>query len=176
MSWLKRNLVYLVAGSVAVLCGTWLGWTRLQPPPPAPLQFLWRTELTDLAGKPYSFAPLKGRPLIVNFWATWCGPCKEEMPDFQKLAASELGKNIEIVGIGIDSVANMSAFSDKIGISYTLLAGGPGGLDLLKALGNEVGGLPFTLVFDASGKAVLTRLGRVSYEELRDASQRALKM
>jgi len=176
MSWLRRNLVYLVAGSVAVLCGAWLGWTRLQPASSAPSDFLWRTELTDLAGKPYSFAPLKGRPLIINFWATWCGPCKEEMPDFQKLAASELGKDIEIIGIGIDNVANMSAFADKIGISYTLLAGGPGGLDLLKALGNDAGGLPFTLVLGANGQAVMTRLGRVSYQELRDASLRALKM
>jgi len=176
MSWLKRNFVYLFAGAAAVLLGAWLGWAQLQPSASAASDILWRTELTDLTGKPFSLATLKGKPVVINFWATWCGPCKEEMPDFQKLAASELGKSVKIVGIGIDNAANMQAFSKTLGISYTLLEGGPGGLDLIKALGNEVGGLPFTLVIDPSGKTVLTRLGRISYEELQAASSRALKM
>jgi thiol-disulfide isomerase/thioredoxin len=176
MSWLKRNFVYLLAGSAAILLGTWLGSARLQPSASAASDIIWRTELTDLTGKPFSLASLKGKPLVINFWATWCGPCKEEMPDFQKLAASELGKSVKIVGIGIDNAANMQSFAKSLGISYTLLEGGAGGLDLIKALGNEVGGLPFTLVIDSSGKTVLTRLGRIGYEELQIASSRALKL
>lgn len=91
------------------------------------------------------------------------------MPDFQRLAQSDIGKNARIVGIGIDNAINMQTFANQLGITYTLLEGGPRGLDLMKALGNQVGGLPFTLVVDTKGGVVLQRLGRVSYEELRSA-------
>lgn len=176
MAWLRRNLVVIIAGLAALAVGGWLGWSRLQPSAGSGTDALWTAELADLAGRPVSLAAMRGKPLVVNFWATWCGPCKEEMPDFQKLAASDLGRKVQIVGIGIDNAANMKAFAEKLGISYTLLEGGAGGLDLLKTLGNQVGGLPFTLVIDPSGKAVVTRLGRINYEELRDASNRALKL
>lgn len=173
MSWLKRNFALLTVGLLALGAGGWLGWARLQPAS-TNIDALWATVLPDLSGKRASLAAFKGKPLIVNFWATWCGPCKEEMPDFQKLAASELGSSIQIVGIGIDNTDNMRAFSDKLGISYTLLDGGPGGLDLLTALGNQVGGLPYTLIVDATGRVIVKRLGRISYEELREASMRTL--
>jgi thiol-disulfide isomerase/thioredoxin len=176
MSWLKRNLVVLIAGAAALLAGGWLGWARLQPTTPTQVDTLWNTQLSDLAGKPFALSAMKGKPLIVNFWATWCGPCKEEMPDFQKLATSDLGKRIQIVGIGIDNAANMQAFADKIGITYKLLDGGPTSLDLLKTLGNQAGGLPFTLVFDSNGKLVRSHLGKITYDELQDASKRALGM
>lgn len=176
MSWLKRNLVVLVAGAAALLAGGWLGWARLQPATPPQTDALWNTQFSDLAGKPFSLSSMKGKPLVINFWATWCGPCREEMPDFQKLASSELGNKIHIVGIGIDNAANMQAFADKLSITYKLLEGGPAALDLLKTLGNRVGGLPFTLVFDANGKMVKSHLGKITYEQLQDASNRALGM
>ena len=176
MSWLKRNLVVLIAGAAALLAGGWLGWARLQPATPTQMHTLWNTPFSDLAGKPFSLSAMKGKPLIVNFWATWCGPCKEEMPDFQKLASSDLGKQVQIVGIGIDNAANMQAFADKLGITYKLLDGGPTSLDLLKMLGNQVGGLPFTLVFDANGKVVTSHLGKITYDELQNTSKRALGM
>jgi thiol-disulfide isomerase/thioredoxin len=176
MSWLKRNLVVLIVGAAALLAGGWLGWARLQPATPTQMETLWHTPFSDLAGKPFSLSAMKGKPLIVNFWATWCGPCKEEMPDFQKLASSDLGKKIQIVGIGIDNAANMQAFADKLGITYKLLDGGPTSLDLLKTLGNQVGGLPFTLVFNADGKVVKSHLGKFTYDELQEASKRALGM
>ena len=176
MPWLRRNLVVLIAGAAALLAGGWLGWARLQPATLTQADALWNTQFSDLAGKPFSLSSVKGKPVVVNFWATWCGPCKEEMPDFQKLASSDLGKRIHIIGIGIDNAANMQSFSDKLGITYTLLEGGPTSLDLLKALGNQVGGLPFTLVFDANGKVVKSHLGKITYEQLQDASNRALGM
>lgn len=163
----------VAAGLLALVVGAGVGWMRTVPATDTPLEAIWAAKFDDLGGKPFALADLKGRPLVLNFWATWCGPCKEEMPDFQRLAASDLGKSVKIVGIGIDNSANMQAFAQQMGISYTLLAGGPGGLDLLKTLGNSVGGLPFTLVIDAHGKVVLKKLGRVSADELQKAAATA---
>lgn len=175
MNWLRKNFPLVLAGLAALAVGAWFGWARIQTETPASLEPLWAAQLTDLRGNQVHMASLRGKPLIVNFWATWCGPCKEEMPDFQRLATGEFADRIKIVGIGIDNAANMRSFAEKIGITYTLLEGGAESLDMLKALGNAVGGLPFTLAIDANGKSVMIRLGRVSYEELRAAAEAALK-
>ena len=175
MLWLKRNSPLLLAGLAALAIGTWLGWMRLQANPSASLEPLWAAELIDLRGNKVSMASLRGKPLVVNFWATWCGPCKEEMPDFQRLATGEMRDRIKVVGIGIDNADNMRSFAEKIGITYTLLEGGAESLDMLKALGNQAGGLPFTLVIDADGKSVMVRLGRASYEDLVVAAKAASK-
>jgi len=175
MIWLKRNSTLLLAGVAALAIGAWFGWMRLQTNPATSLAPLWAAELIDLGGKKVNMASLRGKPLIVNFWATWCGPCKEEMPDFQRLAVGEMKDRIRVVGIGIDNADNMRSFAEKIGITYTLLEGGAESVDLLKALGNPVGGLPFTLVIDAQGKTVMVRLGKASYEDLVDAAKAATK-
>ena len=158
-----------VAAMVALAVGAWLGWTRLRPAE-VRVEALWAMEFTDLDGKAVPMAGFKGQPLVINFWATWCAPCKEEMPDFQRLASGELGKKVKIVGIGIDNAPNMSAFAKQNGITYPLLVGGPAGLDLLKTLGNKVGGLPYTVVLDARGDVVVNHLGRISAEALGKAA------
>lgn len=175
MLWLKWNSPLLLAGVAALAIGIWFGWMRLQANPAASLEPLWAAELTDLRGSKVNMASLRGKPLVVNFWATWCGPCKEEMPDFQRLATGEMGDRVRVVGIGIDNADNMRSFAEKIGITYTLLEGGVESLDMLKALGNPAGGLPFTLVIDAEGKTVMVRLGRASYEDLLIAAKAATK-
>ena len=175
MIWFRKNFPLVLAGLAALAVGVWFGWARIQTDTPASLDALWAAQLTDLRGNQVRMASLRGKPLIVNFWATWCGPCKEEMPDFQRLTTGEFADKIQIVGIGIDNADNMRSFADKIGITYTLLEGGAESLDMLKSLGNQVGGLPFTLVIDASGKSVMVRLGRATYEDLRAAAKAALK-
>jgi thiol-disulfide isomerase/thioredoxin len=128
-----------------------------------------------LRGATVAMQSLKGRPLVLNFWATWCVPCKEEMPDFQRLAVSDLGKSVQIIGIGIDNTKNMRAFAESLGVTYVLLEGGPVGLDLLKSLGNDIGGLPYTVVLDAQGKLIAKHLGRINRDDLATAMQTALR-
>jgi len=111
-------------------------------------------------------ASLRGKPLIVNFWATWCEPCRDEMPDFQRFSLGPDGKKAQIVGIGIDSAANMQAYSKKLGISYLLVEGGAGGLDILHAAGDKPRALPFTIVLDATGEPIFRKIGKVSHAEL----------
>ena len=156
-----------IAAIAAGILGFWLNFQSLAPESaPAGIDALWRAQLQDLNGRPIPMSSFKGRPVIVNFWASWCGPCIEEMPDFQRASQSDAGKKAAFVGIGIDYAKNMRPFADKLNITYTLLESGAQGLDLVRAAGNPSGALPFTLMFDASGKLIGQKLGRLDYTEL----------
>ena len=170
----RSSILILFAGLAAAGLGAWFGMHRLASINQPALESLWAAQFHDLSGTPVMMGSLRGKPLVINFWATWCEPCKEEMPDFQRLADSDLGKSLQIVGIGIDSSSNMLAFSKKLGISYLLLESGIVGLDVLKSVGDKAGALPYTLIVDAAGKPVLTHLGRISYDELYRGSKIAI--
>lgn len=135
----------------------------------ASLDGFWNTPFKDLAGQPVKLSQFKGQPMVLNFWASWCGPCLEEMPDFQRASQTEAGKRVKFVGIGIDYARNMQPFADKLGITYTLIESGAQGLDLVKAAGNTSGALPFTLILDRSGTPVTRKLGKMDYAELMGA-------
>ena len=111
-----------------------------------------------------------GRPVVFNFWATWCPPCIKEMPDLEAL--SNKHKGVQFVGLGVDTAVNVRKFMPKVNVSYPLLVTGYGGIDLMKTLGNTTGGLPFTLVCDASGQIVERILGQVKPAELDAVLQR----
>ncbi len=128
---------------------------------------LYATSLNDLAGKPQPLAQWKGKPLLVNFWASWCAPCVSEMPELSELAAKDGGKHFNVIGIGIDSPTNLAEFARKIKISYPLYVGGMGGTDLARGLGNVNGGLPFTVLIGADGQVRKTYLGRLKFDQVR---------
>lgn len=109
-------------------------------------------------------AQWQGKRSVVNFWATWCAPCVKEMPDLQTLADSHPGK--QIIGIGIDSAANIRTFLQKVPVTYPLLVAQTGGVDLLRQLGNTKGGLPFTLVLDEEGRIVHHVLGQIDSKDI----------
>ncbi|WP_296944206.1 TlpA disulfide reductase family protein [uncultured Massilia sp.] len=135
---------------------------------------LYAQSLNDLAGKPQSLAQWKGKPLLVNFWASWCAPCVQEMPELSELAARDGGKTFHVIGIGIDSPTNLAEFAKKIKISYPLYVGGLGATDLARGLGNANGGLPYTVLIGADGQVRKTYLGRLKFDQLR-ADLAALK-
>lgn len=124
------------------------------------------TPLRDVAGRPQTLAPYKGRILVVNFWASWCGPCVAEMPELVRLHDTYARKGIQFVGIGVDSQQNVQTFLKKIPVDYPILISGFGGADLARSLGNSAGALPFTVVIDANGVVRSTKLGQVVPAEL----------
>jgi len=128
---------------------------------------LYAQSLNDLAGKPQALAQWKGKPLLVNFWASWCAPCVQEMPELSELAAKDGGKNFNVIGIGIDSPANLVQFAKKIKIAYPLYVGGMSATDLARELGNANGGLPYTVLIGADGQVRKTYLGRLKFDQLR---------
>jgi len=128
---------------------------------------LLQQSLNDLQGQPQNLAQWRGKPLLVNFWATWCAPCVQEMPELSELAGQDGGKTFNVIGIGIDSPSNMKEFAAKLKIAYPLYVGGMGGTELSREFGNGAGGLPYTVLIGADGQVRKTYLGKLKFDELR---------
>jgi thiol-disulfide isomerase/thioredoxin len=120
----------------------------------------------DLANKTHALANWRDRALILNFWATWCEPCREEIPLLVWLRKKYHAKGAEVVGIGIDRADKMQQFAAEFKIPYPLLVGSTGGVELMAALGNAAGALPFTVMRDAEGSVRFRRLGRLRAGDL----------
>ncbi|MDQ8035417.1 MAG: TlpA disulfide reductase family protein [Bordetella sp.] len=128
---------------------------------------LYALSLPDVGGQTQALAQWRGKPMVVNFWATWCAPCVREMPELDALGKKYAG--VQFVGIGVDSADNIRKFQEKVSVSYPLLVMGMGAIDTLRQLGNPAGGLPFTLVFKADGSISEKILGEIDPAKL-DAS------
>jgi thiol-disulfide isomerase/thioredoxin len=171
MSSAARRRFALIVGAALVAIGAGIAvssW-RLAPVAPAndaAAQF-YAANLKDADGQAIDFKQFAGKHTVVNFWATWCAPCVEEMPEFDRVAKEVAPRQIKFVGIAIDSPSNMREFRQKVQVSYPLAAAGFGGAELAKAFGNATGGLPFTVLLAPNGEVVQRKLGRLKEEELR---------
>ncbi len=184
---MKRRTVLLGLGGLAAMAVSgWAAWrassrsapaanravgpsaesVRAQPNPRA----LYDAQFPGLDGQEFLLSSLKGRPVVVNFWATWCAPCVQEMPYLDGMS-KEL-PDIMFVGIGIDTAQNIAQFVAKLPVSYRLLVAGHAGIALVRELGNSAGGLPFTLLFDANGSIFDSILGQIEPVDLRQRIDR----
>ncbi|MGQ0512118.1 MAG: TlpA disulfide reductase family protein [Betaproteobacteria bacterium] len=120
----------------------------------------------DLAGKPRRIAEWRGKVVAVNFWATWCAPCREEIPMFMEVRRERGPQVFEIVGIAIDSADKVAEYARNVAISYPVLVADGSGLDLIRKLGNTSGGLPYTAFLDRDGRPVRSKLGAFKRSEL----------
>ena len=126
-----------------------------------------RANRPDTQGQTHALSEWRGKVLLVNFWATWCPPCVEEMPELVDLQNSSEIKNLQIVGIGVDSPSNIQQFTKKYQISYSILMAGMEGTEIARALGNQAGGLPFTVLLDSEGRVRQTYLGRLNMNQVK---------
>jgi thiol-disulfide isomerase/thioredoxin len=163
------SLLALLAG---VFSSQWISQTGLASDPSIKAFFANPWQTPD--GKPSNSENWRGKVLVVNFWASWCPPCVEEMPALDRIAQEYASKNILIVGIGIDSPSNIREFLQKTPVSYPIVLGGLEGSNLSKQMGNTQGALPYTVVINSKGKSIYTKLGKISEEELKKAINSAL--
>jgi thiol-disulfide isomerase/thioredoxin len=163
----KAGIALALAALLALGAGAL--WRFMSPGEPATRDgsTLLALSLPDTAGRQESLAQWKGRVLIVNFWATWCEPCREEMPRFMQLQERDGPKGLQFVGIAIDQADKVAQFASDIKLNYPTLVGGYGAIELSKTLGNRLGALPFTVVLDRSGGIVHTQLGPLKDAQLR---------
>ena len=171
---MNRPLVWVaIAGTIvfAALTGyrlTTIGDRpeKMATPVTAPGLSVFELTLKDLNGKTQSLAQWRGKVLIVNYWATWCHPCREEMPGFSRLQDKYRDKDIQFVGISIDTVDKIIEFQKTTPVNYPLLIGDISIMESSAKLGNTRQALPFTAVFDREGRLSATKLGRLSEPEL----------
>lgn len=135
--------------------------------PHSPVNKLFSQSMNDASGANHALSRWKGKALVVNFWAPWCAPCVEEMPELDQLAAAAAADNINVIGIGIDSPSNIAEFAAKLKISYPLYVAGMAGTDLSRQFGNTAGALPYTVLIGADGQVLKTYLGKLKFEELK---------
>jgi thiol-disulfide isomerase/thioredoxin len=160
--WLPRLALAAAILAAGIVAGRLVGLhfaPSTSAPPGLTGDAVYGMTLPDLEGTPQSLRQWQGKVLVVNFWATWCVPCREEMPALVSAQAKYGGQGLQIVGIGIDDAAKMRQFTRSIHLNYPALDGGFGALEMSKALGNDVMALPFTLVIDRKGAIAKRQLG-----------------
>jgi thiol-disulfide isomerase/thioredoxin len=158
-------VVIAVAAAIALGGGIYLGFERTAKSRQA-IDSLYATSLPDLEMHQQAFSQWKNKTLLVNYWATWCEPCREEIPALIGIQARYSAKNLQIVGIALDSPDKVQAFAKSFGINYPLFIGGTGMMDLMRSQGNEIGALPFTLILSPGGAVTQTHLGGMSEQEM----------
>ena len=122
-------------------------------------------ELVDRAGTARSLGDWRGKALVVNFWATWCAPCRREIPLLQKIARERAADGFEVIGIAVDFRDKVLAYADEMGIDYPLLIGEQDALDAAAAFGVEAIGFPFTIFTDRQGRIVFAQMGELHEDE-----------
>lgn len=169
MNVIARRSIVIGAALTCLGAGGWLGWRRFGRPAvdQRVMRILEGMTLPDAQGAPYALSTLTGKTVVLNFWATWCPPCVDEMPELATLHNEIAPRNATVIGIGIDSPANIREFASKHRFPYPLLVGGMGGSELSRLLGNPSGALPFTVVISRRGHIAEQILGRIKLPLLR---------
>jgi thiol-disulfide isomerase/thioredoxin len=181
---MPKILIGLAAGLVVALAGLalWLDktdkmerGTKSDQTGLATSAVIYATSFPDVDGKTQSLGQWQNKILVLNFWATWCAPCKEEMPLLAKLQSDFGPKGAQIVGIAADSRQNVANFSKSSPTGYPLLPDEARAMDFAKRLGNRLGLLPYTVVLGPAGDVIFTRMGVVTEAEMRDLFAKNLK-
>ena len=157
-----RRRQLLLGGSALVALAGLSACSRGAEPPAA----FWSQSWESPDGQPLAAADLRGQPLLVNFWATWCPPCVEELPLLDQFYQSRRAQGWQLLGLAIDQPSAVRAFLARRPLSFPIGLAGLGGTELSRELGNSNGGLPFSVLFDRAGRLVERKLGRLHADDL----------
>ncbi len=126
----------------------------------------WTRHFDRPEGGELDFASLKGKPVLLNFWATWCPPCIEELPMIDRFFKDHAANGWQVVGLAIDQPSAVRKFLERTPVSFPIGLAGLEGTDLVKQLGNTAGGLPFTLVLHGDGSVAARKMGKLEPTDL----------
>ena len=160
----REALILGAIGAGAAVAGGLLGALALQAQSGA--ADLLAAPFRDLSGARRTLWEWRGRVVLCNFWATWCAPCREEIPMLVAVREVFAAKGAEIVGIGIDQAAKVEEFARTYGVTYPVLIAEADAIELMRRLGNALGGLPYTVVVDRVGAVAHRRLGALTRAEV----------
>ena len=157
----------LAVGAVALAAGSGLAWWRRgRTSDASSIAPLWAAEFEQPDGTVLRLADFKGRALVVNFWATWCTPCVEEMPLLNAFFQQNKSKSWQVLGLAIDQPSAVKRFLGQNPVEYPVGLAGLNGTELMTALGNQAGGLPFTLVINPQGGLQFRKMGKLSESDI----------
>ena len=167
----RRRLILAGAGALAALGGAGLAWWRLQPHAAAPgalaeVGGLWSRTFETPEGGRLVMQSFRGKPLLINFWATWCPPCVEEMPLLSGFYADNKANGWQLLGLAVDKPEPVARFLAKSPVTFPIGLAGLEGVDLARELGNSAGGLPFSVLFDGTGQLRERKLGQLHASDL----------
>ena len=160
--WLAIVVVALAAAAAGFGYNVW----RTSPHGADDAAALKTAKLPDLDGRPQGLEQWQGRVVVVNFWATWCAPCREEIPVLTKLQAKYGARGLQLVGIAIDQPEKIRPYAVEMGMNFPILVGGADAIELTRTLGNRAGALPFTVILDRQGRVVERTVGAVKEAKL----------
>ena len=165
----RRQALMAGVGVAAAATGAgWAWWRKGQGGGELSVseEAFWVQRFDQPGGGELLVSPLRGKPLVLNFWATWCAPCVKEMPLLDAFHREHLAKGWQVVGLAVDGPTPVREFLLKLPVGFPIGLAGLNGVDLARSLGNESGGLPFSVVFDKRGSAVFRKLGTITPEDL----------
>lgn len=136
---------------------------------------VFNTKLPNENGVIQNLSQYKGKVIVLNFWATWCPPCREEMPELDALYKKYQSQNVVVIGIAAEELATMRQYAINSPVSYPLLAGDMEAIGLASLLGNAQGALPYTVIINTNGLVESVYLGRISVPKLEKTIDKLLK-
>lgn len=160
-------MIATAGGALALGAGVALWRGSARRPRTTDTDQLFSSTFPDADGNPYALSHWRGSLLVVNFWATWCAPCVEEMPTLNRIRSEYRSRGVEVIGLGIDNADKIRAFRDRYAIKLPLLVAGAGGSELARGLGNTAGVLPYTVLISRSGAIERRHVGQIQAAELR---------
>lgn len=174
---MKKFILVAAAALLAGLAGFWLGYRLREPQTTAASAGAESVSFTlpDIHGKNRSIDDWHGKLRVINFWATWCPPCREEIPAFIKAQQLYGPRGLQIIGVAVDKPADVIRFYASEGMNYPVLLGEEDGLALMARYGDADGSLPYSLVIDGEGRVIATKLGAFRLSELEQRLQPYLK-
>lgn len=157
-----------IAGLAAAAAGAGLATWRLRPGPSltGAEDAFWASDFPGLKGETVRMRSFLGRPLLVNFWATWCPPCVEELPLINQFYQQRAASGWQVLGLAVDQIGPVTRFLERLPLDFPVAMAGFAGTDLSKSLGNPSGALPFSLLFGTGGPVLQRKLGKLSAQEL----------
>jgi thiol-disulfide isomerase/thioredoxin len=167
---LSRRGWFAAAGGLALAgVGAGLAWrtSRRQSETLSDAERLfWQQQFKQLDGAMLPTSSFKGKPLLLNFWATWCPPCVEELPLIDNFFVQNKLKGWQVLGLAVDQAAPVTRFLSQSPLSFSVALAGFQGIEVSRSLGNLSGALPFTVVFGSKGEVLHRKMGKLTSDDL----------